>query len=261
MIRGLYHRDTVGWLIAAAVLPVLAATVVEQGVPALERMGLTLVVVLVWQAVFLWVRAQPASATALVTAIAVGVLAPGDFAVWQIVLAVSFGTVIGEQIFGGWGRNIINVGVATLAFLYFAFPETLHEGAGPLVAAACIPGALLLLATGILAPAVLLASAVGAGVVTLGLDQNPVELVVNGSLVFGLVFLVCDPVASAATRGGRWVFGLLAGGLIALFAFADAGSDVPHAVVFAALLASLFAPLIDAAVIALSSSLRRRRHG
>lgn len=261
MRAGVWHRDTVGWVIAAAALPVAAAAVVEFGPAALWRMGIALTVVLFWQGVFLWTRAQPVSPIAVVTAVSVGVLAPGNFDAWQLMLAVSFGAVIGEQIFGGWGRNVINAGVATLAFLYFAFPETLHAGSGVLVALAVIPGALMLIATGIIAWPVIATAIAAAAAVSLIVGQNPGELVINGSLVFGLVFLVCDPVASSATRQGRWIYGTMAGALVAVFAWADTGTDVPQAIVFAALLASLLAPLIDAGVVAVWARQWRRRNG
>src|SRR5690606_32677192 len=90
------------------------------------------------------------------------------------------------------------------------------------------------------------------------LGGDPAALAFQGSLAIGLVFLVGDPVASAATRWGRWIYGALAGGLASLFGWAGTGIDGPQPIVMAALVASLFAPLIDAGVIA--ATLRRWRH-
>lgn len=258
---GVWDRDTIAWLIVAASLPPAAIAVLDQGIGAVVRIVVCLAVIWGWQAVFLFARAQPVSPIAIVTAVAVAILAPGEMALWQIVLAVSFGTVMGEQIFGGWGRNIVNAAVATLAFIFFAFPETLHEGTGGEMAFACLPALLILAVLGILSWQVLAAAVAGAVGATLLLGGDPLVLPLQGSLVFGLVFLVCDPVASAATRTGRWFYGLLAGGLAALFGWADAGIGAPQAIVLAALLASLFAPLIDSAVIAGGSAIRRRRNG
>ena len=50
----------------------------------------------------------------MVTAVAVGVLASSKLAAWQLILGVSFGSVIGELVFGGWGRNFLNSAVVTL---------------------------------------------------------------------------------------------------------------------------------------------------
>lgn len=261
MIRGVWHRDTVGWLLVAAVLPSLGAVFVELGTNGLVRFALSLVVIFAWQAVFLVARAQPVSPIGVVTAVAVTLLAPGDLALWQLVLALSFGAVIGEGVFGGWGRNVLSAPVVTLAFLYFGFPETLHEGAGPVLALAALPGAAILLAAGILSWRVLAAVLVGLVAVTALFGADLAALPLAGSLVFGLVFLVGDPVASAATRPGRWAYGLLAGGLAGLFGWAGTGIAGPQTVVFATLVASLFAPLIDHAAIAAQNRLRRRRLG
>lgn len=261
MTAGLWQRDTVAWMIVATVLPAAVVALADAGLDAVWRIGLTLAVILVWQGIFLLTRAQPLSPIAVLTAVSVTVLAPGQVEPWQLVLAVSFGTVIGEQIFGGWGRNVINAGVATLAFLYFAFPETPHEGAGGLMALAVVPALVMLVATGIASWQVIVSTLAGLVVATLLIGADPMVLASQGSLAFGIVFLIADPVASAATRGGRWVYGLLAGGLIALFGWGDAGIDAPHAVVYAALLASLFAPLIDSAVLAVKTQLRRPRNG
>jgi len=81
------------------------------------------------------------------------------------------------------------------------------------------------------------------------------------AVAFGLVFLIGDPVAGASTQLGRWVFGVLAGLLIVVFD-TMAGPDVATAaIVFASLLASLFAPLIDHFAVALIVRRRRIAHG
>ncbi|WP_196258056.1 RnfABCDGE type electron transport complex subunit D [Pelagibacterium limicola] len=261
MIAGVWQRDTIGWVILAATLPVAGAAFIELGPAALWRGGLVLAVILVWQIVFLFTRAQPLTPIAFVTALSVALLAPGLQDPWQLALAVSFGVVIGEQVFGGWGRNVISAGVATLAFIYFGFPETLHAGTGPLVAAAVLPGGLMLIVTGIVSWQVIVSAVLGLSAVSLALGEDPLAFAVQGSLVFGLIYLVGDPVASAATRGGRWVYGALAGALTALFGWVDIGIDMPQAIVFAALLASLFAPLIDAGAVAVQTASWRRRNG
>ena len=233
MIAGLWHRDVVGWMIVAALLPVAAVALVEQGASMVFGFGIALVVIALWQVVFLITRAQPLSPIALVTAFAVALLAPGTMEAWQLVIAVTFGSVIGEQIFGGWGRNLLHAGVVTLSFLYFAFPEIQHPGTSAFVALAVLPGALLLMATGIVSWQMIFASIAGLVGVTLALGQDVVAPFLEGSLIFGLVFLGGDPVTSAATRGGRWIYGFLCGALIALFGWADTGIAAPQAVVFA----------------------------
>lgn len=254
-------RNMVAWLIVIALVPAAGAMVIEQGSPALMRFAVALVTALIWQGVFFFVRGQIPSPIAGLTALSVALLAPGTLELWQVVLAVSFGTVIGEHVFGGWGRNVVGAGVLSLAFLYFGFPEATQVGTGWLVGAAALLGAAGLIAVGIVSARTLV-SAFGALVLgSMALGHDPVQPLLAGSLVFGLVFLVADPVCSGATGAGRWVHGALAGGLTALFGWTDTGIDAPQAVVFAALLAALFAPLIDAAVLAFRFGKWRRGNG
>jgi Na+-transporting NADH:ubiquinone oxidoreductase subunit B len=41
---------------------------------------------------------------------------------WQAALGISFGVVIGKEVFGGTGRNFLNPALTGRAFLYFAYP-------------------------------------------------------------------------------------------------------------------------------------------
>ena len=73
------------------------------------------------------------------------------------------------------------------------------------------------------------------------------------------VFLATDPVAGAMTPVGRWGFGLLVGALTVVIRLAN--PSYYEGVLFALLLASTFAPLIDHAVIARHVRRRRRLTG
>ena len=106
-------------------------------------------------------------------------------------------------------------------------------------------GLALLLAVGLAFWRVVVALALGQSV---GLLMNAgslpgIELCLTA--IFAVTFLVADPVASAATQFGRWLYGFAAGLLAALFA----PFGMAEALVFAALLAGLVAPLIDDIVI------------
>ena len=71
---------------------------------------------------------------------------------------------------------------------------------------------------------------------------------VLGSFAFGLVFLATDPVTSAATPGGRWLYGLLIGFLVVTIRVANPAHR--EGMIFAVLLANLTAPLLDHAAVA-----------
>jgi Na+-transporting NADH:ubiquinone oxidoreductase subunit B len=66
---------------------------------------------------------------------------------------------------------------------------------------------------------------------------------VIGGWAFGTVFLATDPMAAATTRPGRWVFGILVGVLTIIVRLTNPAYF--EGVVFAILLASMFAPLCD----------------
>jgi Na+-transporting NADH:ubiquinone oxidoreductase subunit B len=76
-----------------------------------------------------------------------------------------------------------------------------------------------------------------------------------------LVLLVADPVASASTRAGGWLNGLLYGALMVLFAVQWQQTAPLQMAVSAALLVSLAAPLLDEIAIAAWLAGRKRRHG
>ncbi|WP_201742081.1 hypothetical protein [Mangrovicoccus ximenensis] len=76
-----------------------------------------------------------------------------------------------------------------------------------------------------------------------------------------LALLVADPVASAATRLGRWLNGLVYGGLVCLFLALWSGAAAVQLAVSAALFVSLAAPLCDEIAITLWLKDRKRRHG
>ena len=78
-------------------------------------------------------------------------------------------------------------------------------------------------------------------------------------LALGAVYLVSEPTSAAATNPGRWAYGLLVGMLIVVLGEAGPGIGSTAAVVFAALLGSVFAPLIDRVVVSLNVKRRRRR--
>lgn len=58
----------------------------------------------------------------LVTGMLVPLIIPVDTPLWMLAIAVAFGVVIGKEIFGGTGMNILNPALTIRAFLFFAYP-------------------------------------------------------------------------------------------------------------------------------------------
>lgn len=58
----------------------------------------------------------------LVTGMLVPLIMPVDIPLWMLVVAIVFGVVIGKEVFGGTGMNILNPALTIRAFLFFAYP-------------------------------------------------------------------------------------------------------------------------------------------
>lgn len=258
MSRGLWDREMVALMLLAAVMPMALAWLWYGGSAALARLILTLVLSGFWHLVFMLARAQPPSFAGALTALAVAMLAPPELSLFQMVLGISFGSVMAELVMGGWGRNVLNPATVTLAFLGFGFPAFAWPDLPLPVAWAAIPAALIGIGTGVMPTRTLLAAGLGGALAWwAGLPVGPV-LPAAGIV---LVLLVADPVASASTRLGGWLSGLFYAALMVLFAARwDLAAPIQMAV-SAALLVSLAAPLLDEIAIASWLAGRKRRHG
>jgi Na+-transporting NADH:ubiquinone oxidoreductase subunit B len=58
----------------------------------------------------------------LVTGMLVPLIVPIDTPLWMLAVAVAFGVIIGKEVFGGTGMNILNPALTIRAFLFFAYP-------------------------------------------------------------------------------------------------------------------------------------------
>jgi Na+-transporting NADH:ubiquinone oxidoreductase subunit B len=58
----------------------------------------------------------------LVTGMLVPLIVPVDIPLWMLAVAVVFGVVIGKEVFGGTGMNILNPALTIRAFLFFSYP-------------------------------------------------------------------------------------------------------------------------------------------
>ncbi len=75
-----------------------------------------------WEAVFAIVRRHEINEGFLVTSLLFPLILPPDIPLWQVALGISFGVVIGKEVFGGVGMNILNPALTARAFLFFAYP-------------------------------------------------------------------------------------------------------------------------------------------
>jgi Na+-transporting NADH:ubiquinone oxidoreductase subunit B len=244
-----------------AMTPPVAVTIVERGPAQFAILVVALLVSLGWELGFALVRRRPPSWHGASVAMIFAVMAPADTALWQVALALSFGVVFGELVFGGRGYGFLSAAAAALGFFVFSFSGATLPSGGLALAMAATPGAALLIAAGLASWRVLLAAAIVVVSASLWATGAGGFWQPLAGILFGLVFLIADPTAAASTNLGRWIYGALAGALIVLFDPAPGPLVEPAAVVFAALLASVFAPLIDFVAVELNVRRRRAKHG
>ena len=75
-----------------------------------------------WEALFAIVRKHEINEGAFVSTILFSLSCPPDLPLWQAAMGITFGLVIGKEIFGGTGKNFLNPALTGRAFLYFAYP-------------------------------------------------------------------------------------------------------------------------------------------
>ncbi|MBU0464960.1 MAG: NADH:ubiquinone reductase (Na(+)-transporting) subunit B [Proteobacteria bacterium] len=78
-----------------------------------------------WEIVFAAIRRHKISEGFLVTGLLFPLTLPATIPLWQVALGISFGVVIGKEVFGGTGRNFLNPALTGRAFLFFSYPVSM----------------------------------------------------------------------------------------------------------------------------------------
>ena len=100
----------------------LLANVVHGGLYYVPVLILTLAVGGLWEAVFAIVRGHEINEGFLVTWMLFPLILPPTTPLWQVALGISFGVVLGKEVFGGTGMNVLNPALTARAFIFFAYP-------------------------------------------------------------------------------------------------------------------------------------------
>lgn len=278
--------------------------------------------------VFCVVRKHEINEGFLVTAMLFPLTLPPTIPLWMVAMGIVFGVVIGKEVFGGVGMNILNPALTARAFVFFTYPAVIsgayvwdvvgvsnpltrtgtavdgYTGAtallavaggergqqavdilneqgfdvwamatggipgsmGEVSAIAILLGAAFLIVTRIAAWQTMVGCVVGLVAIT-GLfnvlatpDSLPLLTLpphyhlVMGGFAFGTVFMATDPVSSATTTVGRWIYGICIGVLCGLIRVVNPA--YPEGMMLAILFMNVFAPLIDYYVV--QASARRR---
>ncbi len=75
-----------------------------------------------WEVLFSGVRNHEINEGFFVTSMLYTLILPASIPLWQVAIGISFGVVIGKEVFGGTGKNFLNPALVGRAFLYFAYP-------------------------------------------------------------------------------------------------------------------------------------------
>jgi len=75
-----------------------------------------------WEVLFAVIRKHEINEGFFVTSLLFPLILPPNIPYWQVAIGISFGIVVGKEIFGGVGMNILNPALTARAFLFFAYP-------------------------------------------------------------------------------------------------------------------------------------------
>ena len=137
---------------------------------------------------------------------------------------------------------------------------TIPGSVGETSVIAILIGAFILIWTGVASWKIMVSSVVGGlAIGYIGYAAGATDLpgyyqLVMGGFLFGTVFMATDPVTSAQTECGKWIYGFLVGALAVTVRIWNPG--YPEGMMLAILLMNTFAPLIDHYVI--EGSIKRR---
>jgi Na+-transporting NADH:ubiquinone oxidoreductase subunit B len=89
----------------------------------------TMVVGLGWEVLFAGIRNHEVNEGFFVTGWLFALILPASIPLWQVAVGISFGVILGKEVFGGTGKNFLNPALLARAFLYFAYPAQISGDA------------------------------------------------------------------------------------------------------------------------------------
>jgi Na+-transporting NADH:ubiquinone oxidoreductase subunit B len=82
-----------------------------------------------WEVLFAMKRGHEVNEGFFVTSVLFALICPPTIPLWMVALGISFGVVIGKEVFGGTGKNFLNPALTGRAFLFFAYPASMSGDA------------------------------------------------------------------------------------------------------------------------------------
>ena len=251
-------RHITNFKLALFIVPLLLARFYEEGPAEFAQRLLLLVILFITAYAWSWVFAgrtfKKPTIDQLYFALLFAVLLPANVGWGGLVISASFGWIFAHEVFGG--RGFLSPVLLGLTFGIFSFSASEYEISSLFfakfeiaLALACLPVALWLFWIDALTRRVLIGAVLGAGVLaaTVTVPQAPLwwEHLILGTFFPGIIFIATNAQTAPLKPQAQWVYGAIIGGLIITFRLTNPAE--PDGVVFALLLASLLAPLIDRA--------------
>ena len=159
---------------------------------------------------------------------------PFDFSLWNMFWGLIPGSI------GETNKLIILIGAAFLIYIGIASWRTMLASVIGLVFTASIFNLLSGYSTNAM------------------LTITPLEHLLIGSFLFGVVFMATEPVTSAHTEKGKWIYGFMIGVLTVIIR--SINPAYPEGVMLAILIMNMFGPLIDYYVVKSNINMRIARN-
>lgn len=177
-----------------------------------------------WEILFAGIRNHEINEGFFVTSLLYALILPASIPLWQVAIGISFGVVIGKEVFGGTGKNFLNPALVGRAFLYFAYPAQI-SGDAVWTAVDGFSGATALSISAVDGVAGMITSGLTWTNAFLGQMQGSIGETSAIACLFGAVMLVYTGIAS-----WRIIIGVFAGLIIPSIIAGTIGSDNPMAV-------------------------------
>ena len=174
-----------------------------------------------WEVLFSAVRNHEINEGFFVTSLLFVLILPATIPLWQVAVGISFGVVIGKEVFGGTGKNFLNPALTGRAFLYFAYPAHI-SGDAVWTAVDGFSGATALGTSAIEGMTGLLASGLTWSQAFYGQMQGSLGETSTIACLIGAAILIYTRIAS-----WRIMVAVFAGLIIPTLLFSDAGSSNP----------------------------------
>jgi Na+-transporting NADH:ubiquinone oxidoreductase subunit B len=174
-----------------------------------------------WEILFAGIRNHEINEGFFVTSMLYALILPSTIPLWQVALGISFGVVIGKEVFGGTGKNFLNPALVGRAFLYFAYPAQI-SGDAVWTAVDGFSGATALGISAIEGINGVLASGLTWSQAFFGQIQGSIGETSAAACLFGAAFLVYTGIAS-----WRIIAGVFAGLIIPVIAAGTIDSGNP----------------------------------